>query len=75
MNLGRPTQGHYATSSSCTRKIIAHQCGKCQVAFKLKSNLEAHKREHYNKKEESNLEAPTRKTIRSINEQSQDMLL
>jgi hypothetical protein len=50
MNLARPTQGHYATRSSCTRYIIAHQCGVCQVAFKFKSNLKAHKNEHHNKK-------------------------
>jgi hypothetical protein len=39
MNLARPTQDHYATRSSCTRKIIAHQCRVCQVAFKLKARL------------------------------------
>ena len=42
MNLARPTQDHYATRSSCTRKIIAHQCRVCQVAFKLKARLREH---------------------------------
>ncbi len=42
MNLARPTQDHYATRSSCTKKIIAHQCKVCQVAFKLKTRLREH---------------------------------
>ena len=43
MNLARPTQDHYAMRSSCTRKVIAYQCKRCQVAFNNRPALEKHK--------------------------------
>ena len=48
MNLARPTQSNYATRSSCTRYMVAYQCGVCQVAFKYKANLKAHRDSQHN---------------------------
>ena len=52
MNLARPTQDHYATRSSCTRKIIAHQCRVCQVAFKLKTRLREHTSKYHTRRKD-----------------------
>ena len=44
LNLSRPTQHRYATRSSTdTIRMIAYQCGTCQVAFKYRANLRAHR--------------------------------
>ena len=44
LNLSRPTQHRYATRSNTdTIRMIAYQCGTCQVAFKYRTNLRAHR--------------------------------
>ena len=50
LNLSRPTQHRYATPSNTdTIRMIAYQCGTCQVAFKYRTNLRAHRREQHGK--------------------------
>jgi len=44
LNLSRPTQHKYATRSSTnTIRMIAYQCGTCQVAFQRRADLRTHK--------------------------------
>ena len=50
LRLSRPTQHRYATRSNTdTAWMIAYQCGTCQVAFKYKTNLRAHRKEQHEK--------------------------